>query len=399
MKVLFIHNFYKTDSPSGEDYVASLEKTILNQYGIIKDFYEMHNDDIVDSSFFDRVKLALNYVWSDETYNKILKKTYGRSFDVAHIHSLHPQISPSVYSACQDAKIPVVHTLHNYRYLCPGALLQRNNKTCELCIGRMPYFSLFFKCYRNSFSATSAVASMIAYNRFIRTFDKLVNRYIVLTNFAKSRFVAGGFSADKIEVKPNFLPNPPLVSTDRQGYAIFVGRLSQEKGVQTLLHAWRNIHGFHLKIAGEGPLRPELELLSASLKLDVEFLGTVSSQQVLKLVGEAMFQIVPSEWYEGFPMVILEAYACGTPVIASRIGSLEEVVLNGKTGFHFEPGDPNDLARMVLKFQANPELARSMGETAREEFDKKYTAERNFSMLMDIYARAREDFDRNSMRK
>jgi glycosyltransferase involved in cell wall biosynthesis len=398
LKVLFIHNNYRTTAPSGEDAVALNERSLLENNGINVVVYEKFNDDVDDSTFFKKVCLGFNYAWSRDTYYETLHLIRNARPDVAHIHSIFPLISPSVYAACQDVGVPVVHTLHNYRYICPGALLQRDGRPCEECVGRQPLSALRYRCYRGSLTATGSIAWMICYNRLRGTFAKDVNCYIALTEFAKSRLVAGGLPTNRIEVKPNFLPAIPSLSSQRGRYAVYVGRLSKEKGVETLLSAWRLISELPLKVLGDGSLRDELMSKAIEQDVNIEFMGAMSRDQVLSVVGSAFLQIVPSECYEGFPMVILEAYACGTPVIGSRIGSLAEVIHDGETGLHFKAGNAADLAGKVRILIANPALAAKMGQNARKVFEQKYTAERNFELLMGIYERACEDFDRHKQR-
>ena len=396
MRVLFLHNYYRSSAPSGEDAVADNERKILEDNGVDVVAYEKFNDEIDEHSLVDRVKLGLNCAWSQGTYNELINLIKQIHPEVAHIQSIHPQISPSAYAACQDMGVPVVHTLHNYRYICPGALLQRDGCPCEDCVGHWPLNALRYKCYRGSRMATGALVWMITYNRWRGTFINQVNRYIALTDFAAGRLAAGGLPADRIEVKPNFLPTSPAPKNRRKQYAVYVGRLSPEKGVGTLLTAWRSVEGLPLKILGDGPLRRSLESQAREQGIDVQFFGSLDRKDVLPIVGSALLQIVPSEWYEGFPMVILEAYACGTPVVASRIGSLAEIVPDGEVGLHFEAGNPVDLANKVNMLVSNPELVAKMGKKAREIFLLKYTAEQNFKMLMGIYQRAQDDFRRRT---
>lgn len=401
MKVLIVHNCYRTSAPSGEDIVAKNERKLLEENGTDVVAYEKFNDDIDESSTMKRIKLGLDCAWSRGTYAELLDVIKRVRPDVAHFHSIHPQISPSAYAACQEIGVPAVHTLHNYRYICPGALLHRDGRPCEDCVGQWPFHALRYRCYRGSLTATGALVWMITYNRWRGTFVNFVNRYVALTEFAASRLTAGGLPSERIEVKPNFLPNPPELFKERKKrYAVFVGRLSAEKGVWTMLSAWRKVNGLPLKILGDGPLRQDLETyaLEKGIK-NVEFMGTRKREEVLSVVGSALLQVVPSEWYETFGMVVIEAYACGTPVIASRIGALAEIVLDGETGFHFEAGNAFNLAEKVNILAANPTLASRLGERAREVFDQKYTSEQNFKILMGIYQRAREDFDKQIKEK
>lgn len=395
MKVMMVHNFYRSSAPSGEDAVFVNERKLLEDNGVETVCYDKHNDDLDDSSFARRLAIGWRCGWSRSAYREALELLSRHRPDIAHVHSLHPQISPSVYAACQASGVPVVHTLHNYRYICPGALLFRDGRPCEECVGKLPYHAIRYRCYRGSLAATGSLFWMICYNRARGTFRRLVDRYIALTRFAASRLVAGGFPAELIEVKPNFLPVSAKPAKRRQRYAIFAGRLSAEKGVATLLNAWRSAP-LPLKVAGDGPLRGALESQATRLGLDVQFLGTRPRQELLQLVAQAQFQVVPSEWYEGFPMVVLESFACATPVIASRIGSLAEVVSDGETGLHFAAGDAGDLARKVAFLSGSPEVAAAMGERGREVCDERYGPRENFHQLMGIYQRAIDDFSRRN---
>jgi len=393
MKLLFIHNYYRTCSPSGEDNVAKSEVKLLEDNGVDVIRYEKFNDDIDESTLLKRLYLGFGYAWSRRTYSEVSKLIGQYKPDIAHIHSLHPQITPSVYDACHDMGVPVVHTMHNYRYICPGALLFRNGRPCEDCIGKFPFPALCYRCYRDSFAATGSVMWMLAYNRFRNTFQNRINYYIALTEFAKTRLIAGGLPAGRIGVKPNFLPDPPQPGKGRENYAVFVGRLSEEKGLNTLLSAWKMVDGMELKVVGDGPQRSELVARASKEGVNATFLGTLPRNDVLTIVEKAQIQFVPSEWYEGFPMVIVEAYACGTPVIASRIGSLDEIIIDGETGVKYEPGNPKDLLEKINNLINDKQKLTTMRKRARALFEEKYTAERNFLMLMEIYRHARENFE------
>ena len=385
MKILLGHNFYRSSAPSGEDGVYKNERQLLEDNGVEIISYEKFNDDLDDSSLSKRVKIALDSAWSSESYQQLSKLIKKSKPDVVHFHSLFPQISPSAYAACFDHGVPVVHTLHNYRPICPGAMLIRDGKPCEDCVGTNLLPSLVHKCYRDSLLATGANVWQITRNRWAGTYKK-VSKYIALTEFAASRYVKAGFEKDSLVVKPNFLPARSFVPIDVDlSYAVFVGRLSEEKGVRTLLKAWLNVSSLPLKVLGDGPLLVELKQFAKENNLKVEFLGFMPNEQALEVIASAKLQIIPSEWYEGFPMVVLEAYALGVPLVVSRIGSLEEVVLEGKTGLKFTPGDPIDLACKVNMLFANDFLLSKMKVNAQELFNNNYTADANFKMLRAIY--------------
>ena len=387
MKILLAHNYYRSSAPSGEDAVFRNERTLLERNGIDIIPFERFNDDIDDSTVAKRIRLALNYAWSAATYHEISALIRRTRPDLAHFHSIFPLISPSAYAACRDAGVPVVQTLHNFRFVCPGAMLLRNGRPCEECLGSSLLPALLHRCYRDSFAATLSQVWTIASNRRRRTYRNMVNHYIALTAFAARRLVAGGLPAKRMSVKPNFLPDPPSAGTGEGGYAVYVGRLAGEKGVRTLLSAWRALSDFPLKMAGDGPLREELAAIIEREGLNVELAGRRNHAELVDMIGGASMQIIPSECYEGFPLVVLEALACGTPVVASRIGSLDEIIADGVTGVKFAPGDPAALAEKVGGLLANRRQLGLMRQRSRALFENNYTSEINFIRIMEIYRR------------
>jgi glycosyltransferase involved in cell wall biosynthesis len=393
MRILFAHDYYRSGAPSGEDAVFRNERAMLESNRVEVIPFERFNDDIDDSTLGKRLQLALGTAWSKRAYDEVSGVVRKYRPSLAHFHNTFPLISPSAYAACQDHGVPVVQTLHNYRLICSGGLLMRDGRPCEDCVGKSLVPALRHRCYRGSLPATGAVAWMLASNRWRGVYRTLVNRYIALTSFAAARLIAGGLPERRIEVKPNFLPNAPEPGLGDGKYAVYVGRLSQEKGVLTLLEAWQRVDGLPLKLLGDGPLRQELQERAKRGALAVEFMGFRPRKDVLDIVRGAELQVIPSECYEGFPMVVLEAYACGTPVVASRIGSLDEIVVEGDSGIKFDPGDPVDLVRKLNELRADPLRLRAMRAKARALFDEKYKADKNYSRLVEIYDDARDDFD------
>ncbi len=385
MKILLAHEFYRSSAPSGEDAVYINERNMLTNNGLEVISHEIHNDDIDDTTLSNRIKLGLDTIWSRDSYKAIMALLNKHKPDIAHFHNTFPLLSPSVYSACKQQGTPVIQTIHNYRMICPGALLQRNLQPCEDCLHGSLVSSLVHRCYRNSLAATAPLAGMIAINRLIGSYSTHIDRYISLTKFASSRLVSGKIPKERITVKPNFLPNPPPPGEGQGGYAVYVGRLSAEKGLRTLLNAATLIPHIPIKILGDGPLRDELESKSRNLNINIEFYGSVDKNTVLATIRNAAFQIIPSEWYEGFPMVALEAYASGTPILASKIGSLDEIVQEGVTGLKFESGNANDLAEKAVLLMEKSKSSEKMRLNSRDFFDKQFTEELNFRSLLDIY--------------
>jgi glycosyltransferase involved in cell wall biosynthesis len=390
MKVLLGHCFYRSSAPSGEDAVYRNERAMLEKHCQVIP-YEKYNDDIDESGLGKKVRLALDGAWSRRTYDEISNLIRTARPDVAHFHNTFPQISASAYAACRDHGVPVVQTLHNFRFVCPGAMLIRDGKPCEDCLGTSLLPALRHRCYRNSLLATGAQVWTIASNRWRGSYRNLVDRYIALSRLAAEKLIAGGLPAERMEVKPNFLPDIAKPGSGNGGYAVYVGRLSEEKGVRTLLKAWEKLR-LPLRILGDGPLRSELEQHAKRQGLAVEFYGYCSKQDVLTSVGEATLMVVPSEWYEGFPMAVLEAYASGTPVVASAIGSLDEIVEEGVTGAKFEPGNADSLVDCMTRLLARPEKLRAIRKNVRRHFLNHYSEQRNMELLTTVYQAAISDF-------
>ena len=382
-KIILVHNSYQC--AGGEDLVVNLESRLLGDHKQLAARYIVDNDSI--KSFFSKLSVAINVSYSRKYDDQLQSIIDSCEPTIGHIHNFFPMLTPSVYGTFEKEKIPVVQTLHNYRTICPGALLMRDGKICEKCITGSPYQSVLYGCYRNSKVGTFAVARMVDYHRKRNTWNAKVNRFIALTEFAKSKFVKAGFDPDKISVKPNFIPDPlekGVSLTNRNKQALFVGRISQEKGLRTMLRAWKGLTE-KLNIAGEGPL---MKNLSACHSEGVTFLGNQNKSQITRLMLDSHFLVMPSEWYEGFPMVLIEAFAHGLPVLASRLGGMVEIVEDGVTGVHFEAGNAEDLAEKAQWMFDHPDECRRMGENARNVYLEKYTPEKNYEMLMKIYEEA-----------
>jgi len=388
VNILLVHNTYQ--QPGGEDVVFTQERRMLESRGHRVSTYERSNWEANEYIGLRQISLARRTVWASDTRREFLRLLRAQRPDVVHVHNTFPMISPSIYSACFEVKVPVVQTLHNYRLLCPAATLFRDGKICEECITSSLWRGIQHRCYRKSRTATAVSALMLAFHRARGTWKREISCYVALTNFSKSKFVEGGLPADRIFVKPNFVDPDPYARGGDGDYALFVGRLSPEKRVSTVLQAWKRLRiSIPIVVIGGGPDQAELEAQAVKDSLtNVRFLGQVTRDRTLAAINNARFLVFSSEWYENFPVTIAEAFACQTPVIASRLGAMAEIVGDGYSGLHFTPGDPEDLARKVEWAWTHPDETRAMGQNARQEYKSKYTAVKNYPKLMEIYERA-----------
>lgn len=387
MKVLRIHNHYR--EAGGESAAHEAESALLERTGCDVIRYERYNDEMAELGALGRAVVAVEAVWSGRTWRELRAWIARERPDVAHVTNTFPLISPSAIEACHDAGVPVVQSLHNYRLLCPAANLMRNGRACVECVDHSLLRGVVHGCYRGSRAATAVAAATLAVHRRRQTLSRKVAAFVVLTEFARETFVAAGLPEDRIFVKPNFVDPDPGEREEPGESALFVGRLSGEKGLDTLLDAWAKLERkVPLRIAGDGPLRPYVARRLGDPRLDrVQLLGALGRGAVLDAMREARVLVFPSRCYEGFPLVIAEAFACGVPVIASRLGSMAEIVEDGRTGLHFTPGSAADLASVVDGAWAEPKQLEDMGRAARREYEKRYTAERNAEMLTRIYER------------
>ncbi|MGB2593199.1 MAG: glycosyltransferase family 4 protein [Candidatus Acidiferrum sp.] len=374
MKILVAHNVYQ--HPGGEDAARDAEIRLLREAGHHVVEYVRRNDEIRNYSFFDKANLAWRASWSSQSHRELRVILARESPDAAHFHNTFPLISPSAYYACREAGVAIVQTLHNFRLLCPGGNLFQDGHVCEECISHSLLRSIAHGCYHESRGETAAVAAMLAVHRQMRTWADQVDLFLVCTEFARGKFLEAGFRADQVRVKPNFIASDPGVRLGQGVTALFMGRLSPEKGPQLLPRAWSKLAlEIPLQIVGDGPLRSSLEADCTRLGLqNIHFSGWLGAPSALGHLRAAKFLIIPSICYENFPLVLAEAYACGIPVIAAGHGGLADLLHDGVEGLQFAPGDENDLAAKIAWAWSHPEEMQAMGRAARAEFESKYTA-------------------------
>ena len=387
MKICLVHNSY--EQRGGEDIVFEQERANLKRWGHDVIVYQRSNTEMQNSAPLTRISLVKNSIWSTGTRREFSQLLDREAPDLVHVHNTFFMISPSIYGACKEKGIPVVQTLHNFRWICPAFTLYRNGNVCEDCLNGSLWNGVRHGCYRSSKAATATVALILAWHRFMKTWEEGIDCYIALTEFSRRKFISAGFHPGKIVVKPNFVEIDPGPRTNTGDYVLYAGRLSPEKGLGTLLRAWESLPArCPLQIIGDGPERVALENQVRQRNiLNINFRGSLSRTETIAAMKEARFVVVPSVWYEGFPMVIAEALACGTPVVCSRLGAMKEIVADRRTGLHFTPGDAEDLARKVAWAWNHPVEIFEMGCAARREYERRYTAGKNYTLLMEIYER------------
>ena len=386
MRILILHNRYQ--QAGGEDVVFEAETQMLREKGHEVIPVEVNNDNI--NNPIRKIGAALSAVHSIKGCQLLEEYLRKAKPEILHVHNYFPMFSPSVFKVAHRYGVPTVHTLHNYRSICPSALFLRNGVIDETSLQYSAFHMIPKRVYQESYLGTAAVAFMIEFHKAIHTWERHVDAFIALSRFACQKFIQAGFPSDKIHIKPNFVDEPPKlekVYQQRVG-ALFVGRLSREKGVDTLLKAWQGID-YPLTLIGCVNMD-----LPRYVKGNIRLIGRLTREEVFLAMSKARFLVMPSECYEGFPVTLCEAFAMKLPVIASNIGSLTELVEEGVTGYKFEPGNVEGLRHTALKLIDSPTEADKMGANARRKYEMSYTKERNYPQLMSIYEQAIEQYKR-----
>ena len=385
VKVLLCHNYYQ--QAGGEDYAFRADASLLEKHGLDVVRYTKHNAALDQMS---PVEMSARTLWNHTVYTELRELIRRERPDVAHFHNIFPLMSPAVYYAARAEGVAVVQTLHNYRLLCPGATLLRNERVCEDCVGRrVAWPAIRHGCYRGDHSASAVVTALLGVHRAMHTWHRMVDRYITPSGFLQRKVVeAGVIDAGRITVRAAPVLDVPEPGTGRGDYVVFVGRLAPEKGIETLIEAWRLLDGrVALKIVGDGPLSGQVREF-ADATPGVEWLGHRPRPEVLRTVGEAMCAVVPSIWHEPVPLALVEAFAVGTPAVVSRLGNMADLVDHERTGLHVEPRNPADLASKVLWMRDHPAELSRMRLAAHREFEDGYGAERSRRLLLETYAQA-----------
>jgi glycosyltransferase involved in cell wall biosynthesis len=386
VKILILHNRYR--QPGGEDAVFRAEARLLASYGHSVETLEVDNEIQGSNRLIGAAQLAAGTVWSWTSHARVADMCYRHQPDIVHVHNFWMRLSPSIHAACREMGVPSVQTLHNYRLLCTGASLLRDGKVCEDCVGKTPWRGVARRCYQGSLPASLAVSAMATFHRMRGTWKKDASAFIALSSSARNKFIGGGLPASRVFVKPNFLfdHGEPRTRPSSSKTVLFVGRLAAEKGVSTLIDAWKGMpEDFQLRIIGDGPERFSLESQAARLGLNVKFEGHVEPASARGAMHESRCVVAPGIWQEPFGMTVIESFAAGRPVIASRLGAPAETIDHGRSGLLAIPGNASDLKCHLHTLLEDGAAADRMGANARHEYRTKYSPERNYSQLISIY--------------
>ena len=386
MKVLLVHGAYQ--QYGGEDSVVKAETELLQSHGDEVILYGRHNDEIKDFNVLQKALFFPQSIYSWKTSSEIDDVVRRVRPDVAFVHNVYPLISPSVYHALHALGVPAVQVLHNFRPFCPNGLFYTQGHVCEACKGGNYLHAVKNRCFRGSAALSSLYGLMLGLNRIAGMVDK-ISGFICLTEFFKIKMLEIGIPESKLFVRPNFVRAPALSvkKGTGNGYALFMGRLSPEKGCWTLIHAFEQLPGVQLKIVGTGPMEQELrDYLRNKGIQNIEMLGFKAGEEKWEILRNAMCLVLPSEWYENFPVTALEGFMAAKPVVASRMGGLPYIVEEGKSGLLFDAGQATELAQRIQYLVEHPEEAESMGRNGRYLVETKYGPEEGYKNLMKIFS-------------
>lgn len=381
--ILIAHNYYQI--PGGEDTVVENEINLLKKNGHEVYLYRRHNNEIKKIGRIKKVKFIIKTFFSFRTFKEVESIIKKNNINIVHVHNTLPLLSPSIYYAAFRCKVPVVQTVHNFRLLCPGATLTKNGSICEDCIEKGLKYSINNRCYRNSLLQTLIVSTMLKVHRLLGTYNK-VNGYIALTEFNKNK-LSGLIPREKIFVKPNFVSsNKVTLPRKMDNYFVFIGRLDKLKGIDLLVRIWDKSDENKLLIIGDGPLKDYIQrYIRQNNMTNIEMLGFVSREKAFEILKKSKAIIMPSQWYEGFPMTIVESFSLGVPVIAGKIGNLSSIIKDNYNGLHFIYNDEKDLKTKIIRLEKDNDFNNILNQGALETFNGLYTDEINYEHLMNIY--------------
>lgn len=388
IRVLQVHNRY-APGWGGEDTVVEQEARLLKERGHSVEQFQVSSASLKKESAFRQILSVPEMLWSCASYKKIREVIRRFAPDVVHVHNTFPLLSPSVFWAARRAGVPTVLTLHNFRHTCANAVLLRDDKPCEDCVGRFPWSALRYGCYANSTARTAVVVAMNSLHRMLGTYTQKIDVLIALNDFNRQIFVRSGLPDAKLRVKPNFVPTYTLGNPPRLADVLFVGSLSRHKGLHLLLEAWRRTspESYRLLIVGDGPEREQLMAQFADVP-GVTWCGHLTHSEVLDRMASSRILVLPTLAYENCPMVILEAFSVATPVIVPNHGSLRTFVRHRQEGLIFRAGDPDALTEALREaIHASEEVWLGWSRQAKRAHAQDYSESANYESLLPIYQR------------
>jgi glycosyltransferase involved in cell wall biosynthesis len=401
VRVLFVHNRYLQNA-GGEDTTVEAEIRLLSDKGHTVEAVYFNNDSF-GGSLLSKVKAGLRTIYNSDS-KQLLKEVIGTfEPDIIHVHNFYFQASPAVFDAASECKVPIVLTVHNFRLVCVNALLLRNNRVCEDCIHSfLAWKGILHKCYHNSTVDSTMVALISASHKVKQTWTKKINRYITPSAFMRNKLLHSSLQLKeegKIAVKRNFINDPGTGDISERGdYYLFVGRLSEEKGADFLLRSFSALKNEKLLVVGDGPQKEAL-INTYGQQPNITFLGKKDRSEVLRLLKHCRALLFPSIWYEGLPVTIIEAFATGTPVIASKLGAMEEMIVAGNNGLFFEKENAAELAAAITTMnQLISERNDSLYKGARQTYINYYNPDVCYEEVIKIYTSAIEE-NRNRLKK
>lgn len=389
MKIIQIHNLYQMRG--GEERVVVLERKLLAEEGHEVFSFQKDNRDISSLNLWQKIKLFFSTTHSFQTVKELKALLQNHKFDLALVHNVFPLISPAVYFLLNKFNIPIIQTVHNFRYFCQnGQFFLPSGEICDRCMKGNFIHGIIRKCYRNSFLQTTSMAMSLFVHSVLKTFKKRIDIYIAPSALIKRKLIEGRFPPDKIRVKPHFVDVPaPAQNLPYRNYAVYMGRLSQEKGVAFLIDAWAEVKDIDLKIVGTGPLefclRTQVENQGIT---NIEFLGYIAGEKRFEILRQAMFLIFPSECYESFGLAIIESFACGVPVIGTDLEGIDELIIAGRTGFRFEKRNLADIVEKINCLKNDPELVNCLKKQSFEFYKERYSPEVSIRKIKAIMGNA-----------
>ena len=395
MKILQIHNKYQ--SYGGEDVLLQSEFNLLKENGHTVEQLFFDNN-IIRPSFFGKLKAGIRSIYNFKSARVVQHAISTFKPDIIHVQNFFPILSPAVFYVANRNNVPVVATINNYRLICSNATLLRDNHLCVKCVNKiLPLSGVVHKCYHNSHFQSAAVTLMSSVHKLLGTWRNRIDMYIIaMTEFGKETFITSSLKlpSEKCTLKPNFVVDMGVGSESREDFYLCFARLSEEKGIRVLLDSLNHVK-YKLKIVGDGPLRPIVEK-AVKGNASIEFLGFKNIDWIIAEVKKSRAVIMPSIWYEALPLSVLHTLSTGTPLIISDLPPFRELIADEVNGFHFKTGDSVDLARKIEFFNQNYDQMKVLYKNARETYLEKYTPQRNYLMLIEIYERLLESYRQKS---